>query len=257
MRLLRRNALGVYAARLVSALVVTVALTIWLSQRVPLRWRDRDFSYWFAGAGIKGGTVHGATDAVGLRAEVDRVHVHDLHATILHLLGLDHTRLTFPHNGRDERLTDTAGKPYRFGAVTAGKPTLLYFGYTHCPDVCPTTLADITQALQRVPAAVRSATQVVFVTTDVKRDTPAVLASYLSKFDPGLPNRFVGLTGRQSAIDAAQVAAHVTLASDDGQTHAAEVLLYGSDDYARVAFLQSDNEADQIAHDLSLVAGIK
>jgi hypothetical protein len=68
------------------------------------------FSMWMAGAGIKGGTVHGATDAVGLRAEVDRAHVHDLHATILHLLGLDHTQLTFPHNGRDERLTETSGK---------------------------------------------------------------------------------------------------------------------------------------------------
>jgi hypothetical protein len=68
------------------------------------------FCFWFAGAGVKGGTVHGATDAVGLRAEVDRVHVHDLHATILHLMGLDHTQLTFPHNGREERLTDTAGK---------------------------------------------------------------------------------------------------------------------------------------------------
>jgi protein SCO1/2 len=176
----------------------------------------------------------------------------------------DHTDSTYsglgvtPAQPRPQfTLTDTAGKPYRFGAVTAGKPTLLYFGYTHCPDVCPTTLADITQALQRVPASIRSATQVVFVTTDVKRDSSAVLASYLSKFDPGLPNRFVGLTGSQSQIDAAQVAAHVTLASDDGQTHAAQVLLYGSDDYARVAFLQSDNEVDQIAHDLSLVAGIK
>ena len=176
----------------------------------------------------------------------------------------DHTDSSYAGLGLDPAqprpqftLTDTAGKPYRFGAVTAGKPTLLYFGYTHCPDVCPTTLADITQALQRVPAAVRSATQVVFVTTDVKRDTPAVLSSYLSKFDPGLPNRFVGLTGSQSAIDAAQAAAHVTLATDEGQTHAAEVLLYGSDDYARVAFLQSDNEVDQIAHDLSLVAGTK
>lgn len=68
------------------------------------------FSVWMAGGGVKGGVVHGATDAVGLRAEVDRVHVHDLHATILHLLGIDHTQLTFPHNGRDERLTDTAGK---------------------------------------------------------------------------------------------------------------------------------------------------
>jgi protein SCO1/2 len=154
-------------------------------------------------------------------------------------------------------LTDTAGKPYRFGTATEGRPTLLYFGYTHCPDVCPTTLADITQALQSVPAQIRAATQVVFVTTDVKRDSPAVLGSYLAKFDPGLPNRFVGLTGTQSEIDAAQVAAHVTLASDDGQTHAAQVLLYGSDDYARVAFLQSDNESAQIAHDLSLVAGTR
>jgi protein SCO1/2 len=163
--------------------------------------------------------------------------------------------LTPPQPRPQFSLTDTAGKPYKFGSATAGKPTLLYFGYTHCPDVCPTTLADITQALQAVPAKVRAVTQVVFVTTDVKRDSPAVLASYLSKFDPGLPNRFIGLTGSQSAIDAAQVAAHVTLASDDGQTHASQVLLYGSDDYARVAFLQSDNESAQIAHDLSLVAG--
>ncbi|MDQ2839029.1 MAG: SCO family protein [Actinomycetota bacterium] len=154
-------------------------------------------------------------------------------------------------------LIDTAGKPYRFGAVTAGKPTLLYFGYTHCPDVCPTTLADITQALQSVPAALRSATQVVFVTTDVKRDTSKVLGDYLAKFDPGLPNRFVGLTGTQSQVDAAQVAAHVTLAEDEGQTHSAQVLLYGSDDYARVAFLQSNDEAAQIAHDLPLVTGTK
>jgi len=151
-------------------------------------------------------------------------------------------------------LTDTAGKPYRFGKQTAGKPTMLYFGYTHCPDVCPTTLADIAQALQAVPAKVRQATQVVFVTTDVKRDTPAVLKSYLAKFDPGLPNAFVGLTGSQAQVDAAQVAAHVQLAEDDGQTHAAQVLLYGSDDYAHVSFLQSTDETQQITHDLTLVA---
>lgn len=67
------------------------------------------FSMWLAGGGIKPGQVIGGTDAVGLRAVQDRVHAHDIHATILHLLGLDHTRLTFPHNGRDERLTDVAG----------------------------------------------------------------------------------------------------------------------------------------------------
>lgn len=67
------------------------------------------FTMWMAGAGIRGGQVIGATDPVGLRATEDRSHVHDLHATILHLLGLDHERLTFPHNGRQQRLTDVAG----------------------------------------------------------------------------------------------------------------------------------------------------
>jgi hypothetical protein len=67
------------------------------------------FSMWLAGGGVKGGQVIGTTDAVGLRAEQDKTHVHDIHATILHLLGLDHERLTFRHNGRDERLTDVAG----------------------------------------------------------------------------------------------------------------------------------------------------
>jgi uncharacterized protein (DUF1501 family) len=64
------------------------------------------FSVWLAGGGIKGGQVYGATDDFGYRAVVDRTRTADLHATILHLLGLDHSRLTFPHNGRDERLTD-------------------------------------------------------------------------------------------------------------------------------------------------------
>jgi hypothetical protein len=68
------------------------------------------FCMWLAGGGVKGGQVIGATDAVGLRAEQEKSHVHDIHATILHLLGLDHTRLTFRHNGRDERLTDVAGE---------------------------------------------------------------------------------------------------------------------------------------------------
>ena len=94
-------------------------LVIWGGEfgRMPMseggKGRDHNphgFCVWMAGAGIKGGTVHGETDAVGLRAAVDRVHVHDLHATILHLMGLDHTLLTFPHNGRDERLTDTSGE---------------------------------------------------------------------------------------------------------------------------------------------------
>ncbi|MCA9055264.1 MAG: DUF1501 domain-containing protein, partial [Planctomycetaceae bacterium] len=68
------------------------------------------FVMWMAGAGIKGGVSHGETDEIGYAAAVDKVSVHDLHATMLHLLGVDHERLTYPHNGRRYRLTDVAGE---------------------------------------------------------------------------------------------------------------------------------------------------
>ncbi len=71
------------------------------------------FTMWLAGGGVKDGQVIGATDAIGLRAAEDKTHVHDVHATILHLLGLNHKHLTFRHNGRNERLTDTAGQVIR------------------------------------------------------------------------------------------------------------------------------------------------
>ena len=67
------------------------------------------FIAWMAGAGVKGGTSYGETDEIGYKAAVDPVTVHDLHATMLHLLGLDHKRLTYMHNGRPFRLTDVAG----------------------------------------------------------------------------------------------------------------------------------------------------
>ncbi len=68
------------------------------------------FSMWMAGGGAKGGTAVGETDELGLRAVKDRIHVHDLHATILHLMGLDHLQLTWQHNGRDERATLNGGE---------------------------------------------------------------------------------------------------------------------------------------------------
>jgi hypothetical protein len=71
------------------------------------------FSSWLAGAGVKKGWVHGATDEHGLRAVEQPVHVHDLHATILHLMGFDHERLTYRHAGRDYRLTDVHGSVVR------------------------------------------------------------------------------------------------------------------------------------------------
>ncbi len=71
------------------------------------------FSMWMAGGGVRGGTVHGATDEFGFKAVENRVHVHDLHATILHLMGFDHERLTYRHAGRDFRLTDVHGRVVR------------------------------------------------------------------------------------------------------------------------------------------------
>ena len=68
------------------------------------------FTFWLAGGGVKGGVSYGESDEVGFKAAVNPVHVHDLHATILYLLGLDHERLTYRYNGRDFRLTDVAGR---------------------------------------------------------------------------------------------------------------------------------------------------
>jgi arylsulfatase A-like enzyme len=74
--------------------------------------RDHDpdgFTVWLAGAGVKAGYAHGHTDEFGHKAVVDKVHMHDLHATVLHFLGLDHERLTYRFAGRDYRLTDVEG----------------------------------------------------------------------------------------------------------------------------------------------------
>ena len=68
---------------------------------------------WMAGGGIKGGVTYGATDELGYYAEKDVVHVNDLHATMLHLLGIDHEQLTYRYQGRDFRLTDVGGRVIR------------------------------------------------------------------------------------------------------------------------------------------------
>jgi protein SCO1/2 len=161
--------------------------------------------------------------------------------------------LATPYRRPSFRLTDQTGKPFDFKAATAGTPTLLFFGYTQCPDVCPTTMADIAVALRGVDKALATRTRVVFVTTDPQHDTPAVLAEFLHRFDADLPQKFVGLTGPQAAIDAAQLSAGVPQAEDGGKTHSALLLLYGKDDAAHVAFDQGNTPRD-IAADLKRVA---
>ncbi|MGY1805655.1 SCO family protein [Blastococcus sp. SYSU D00922] len=164
--------------------------------------------------------------------------------------GLD---LAEPYRRPQFTLTDTTGAAFDFTALTAGKPTLLFFGYTNCPDVCPTTMADVAVALRGLDAAVVQDLQVVFVTTDPATDTPEVLGEYLDRFDADLPVAFTGLTGDQEAIDQAQLSTGVPLAEDQGRLHSSLLLLYGSDDEAHVAF-DAGNTSRDIADDLRLVA---
>jgi arylsulfatase A-like enzyme len=93
-------------------------LVIWAGEfgRTPVseggNGRDHNpygYTIWMAGGGLKAGFVYGATDEIGYHAVEDRMHIHDFHATVLHLLGLDHERLTYKYSGRDFRLTDVAG----------------------------------------------------------------------------------------------------------------------------------------------------
>jgi protein SCO1/2 len=165
--------------------------------------------------------------------------------------GLD---LAEPYRRPTFTLTDTTGAAYDFKAATAGRPTLLFFGYTNCPDVCPTTLADVAVALRGVDPALAAGVQVVFVTTDPGFDTPEVLGEYLGRFDADLPTRFIGLTGEQDVIDQAQLSAGVPLAEDEGRLHSSLLLLYGTDDEAQVAF-DAGNTARDIADDLRVVTG--
>jgi protein SCO1 len=163
--------------------------------------------------------------------------------------GLD---LAEPYRRPQFTLTDTTGATFDFRAATSGRPTLLFFGYTNCPDVCPTTMADVAVALRGMDAALLEDLQVVFVTTDPAVDTPEVLGEYLARFDADLPVPFTGLTGDQAQIDQAQLSTGVPLAEDQGRLHSSLLLLYGTDDEAHVAF-DAGNTSRDIAADLRLV----
>jgi protein SCO1/2 len=154
-------------------------------------------------------------------------------------------------------LTDTSGGPFDFAEKTQGYTTLLYFGYTHCPDMCPLEMSVIAQALREVPADSVHRIKVVFVTTDPERDSRQVLRSWLDHFD----KNFIGLTGSQDAIDGAQIAANMAPAKKsavrpDGTYevgHAAFVLAYTKDNLAHVIYPFGVKQED-LAHDLPLLA---
>ncbi|MDI2131902.1 SCO family protein [Yinghuangia seranimata] len=176
------------------------------------------------------------------------------------------TELGGPMAKPELTLTDTSGQAYDFKAKTAGKVTLLYFGYTHCPDVCPTTMADLARGLTKLKPEDRANVDVVFVTSDPQRDTGPELRSWLDAFDP----TFVGLTGSFDTIQAAAKSVGVALeppkVGADGKvtsTHGTQIIAFERDNLARIIYLAGVGlnpdgtpagiTADDFAHDLPLL----
>ena len=126
-------------------------------------------------------------------------------------------------------LEDQSGKPFSDQDMK-GKPFLVFFGYTHCPDICPTTLFEISEVMKALGKDA-DRTGALFITVDPERDTPAVLKDYMSNFDPHLR----GLTGNRPAIDAAIKAYRVYAAKiplkdgDYSMDHTAAVYLMNKD----------------------------
>lgn len=152
-------------------------------------------------------------------------------------------------------LTDTSGAEYDFRNRTQGSVTLLFFGYTYCPDQCPMHMANIGVALKKLPPDVANQVKLVFVTTDPTRDTPIVLRRWLSSFD----KRFIGLTGTEAALEMAQRAAGVPLAQKGDSrkgsysvAHANFVLAYTRDNLAHVIYPGGVSKDDWV-HDLPLL----
>ena len=152
-------------------------------------------------------------------------------------------------------LTDTSGAPFDFWNRTRGSITLLFFGYTYCPDECPMHMANLGGALKRLPPRVADQVRLVFVTTDPAQDTPAELRRWLDHFD----KRFVGLTGTPVALEAAQKAAGVPLAQkmNSGHdhysvAHANFVVAYTKDNVGHVIYPGGVSEDDWV-HDLPLL----
>lgn len=168
---------------------------------------------------------------------------------------LNGTELGAPEPRPEFTLTDTEGRPYDFAEETKGELTLLFFGYTSCPDVCPLHLSNLAFALDR-PGVPRPT--VVFVGVDRRRDTPEAIRTFLDRFD----SQFVGLTGTEEELRLAQEAANVPVGiaeepeepgGDYLVGHSAQVIAYTADDLSHVVYPFGVRQQDWI-EDLPVLA---
>ena len=169
-------------------------------------------------------------------------------------LGLHGTALG-PLERPDFVLTESEGGAYDFRAETGGGVTLLYFGYTNCPDICPVHFSNIAAALKQAPSEVRRGVTVVFVGVDAPRDTPERVREWLDFFDAD----FVGLTGTEEELEAAQIAAGAPPAFVDEQfeggysvAHAGWLFLYTPDDLMHLRYPAGVRQSGW-AHDLDVL----
>lgn len=146
-----------------------------------------------------------------------------------------------PREKPDFTLTDFNGAPFNFREQTAGKVTLLFFGYTHCPDICPLHVANVAAVLKRLPFEARDAIRFVFVTTDPARDTPGRLKEWLGTFDP----TFIGLRGTEEEVNRLLFTLRMPPIQKDTAPagsaeylvgHAAQVLAFGIDGKSRLEY---------------------
>lgn len=167
-------------------------------------------------------------------------------------------RLERPIPRPDFTLTDARGRPFDFLSETEGHVTLLFFGYTHCPDVCPVQMANLAEVLRELPLEVSREVKVVFVTTDPVRDTPERLREWLGALHPS----FIGLRGSRDEVRALEervgVTPSVVQEGDDPDDyfvgHAAQVIAFGADGPARLVYPWGTRQRDWL-RDLPRLVG--
>jgi protein SCO1/2 len=157
-----------------------------------------------------------------------------------------------PQEKVDFTLTDTEGQPFHFREETDGQVTLLFFGYTHCPDICPIHMANIAAVLDDFDFSLRRQFKVIFVSVDAERDTPERLRAWLDNFD----DSFIGLRGTVEEVNAISVSlglpGSVKVENEEGDYlvgHSASVLVFTKDNLAHISYPFGTRQADW-AHDL-------
>jgi protein SCO1 len=152
-------------------------------------------------------------------------------------------------------LTEDSGQSVT-AAAFRGETTLVYFGYTHCPDVCPETMARLMQVLEKLPAGDAKQVQILFISVDPARDTPQALHAYVTAFDA---QHIRGLTGTDAQVESLakryRVAYQMEKRDPNGNyevTHSSAVYVFDRDGHARLLATSGDSP-DAIAHDLRRV----